>query len=166
LSTVKETLTVLRLDGLEVFSSTLQAIGGSCKNLVEIGLSKCDSITDAGIASLATHCKLLSNIDLTCCHLVTDDALVTIAENCRGLECIRLESCHLISEKGLERIGTCCSQLKEIDLTDCHINDAVYWDISVSTRVFSFAALVKVLGTANVEAWPLLKYYRQRPRIY
>ncbi|GJN05066.1 hypothetical protein PR202_ga22665 [Eleusine coracana subsp. coracana] len=130
LPVIKNTLTVLRLDGLEVFSSSLQAIGASCKNLVEIGLSKCNRITDAGIVSLVNHCKCLRTIDITCCHLLTDDALASIAENCRRLECIRLESCPLVSEKGLERIGTLCSHLKEIDLTDCCINDAALQHLS------------------------------------
>lgn len=123
LSTVKETLTVLRLDGLEVFASSLLAIGDSCKNLVEIGLSKCNGVTDDGIFSLVAHCSFLRTIDLRCCHLLTNDSLASIAENCRMIECLRLESCPFISEKGLERIATLCSHLKEIDLTDCHVND-------------------------------------------
>ncbi|KAL6907843.1 hypothetical protein ACP4OV_002013 [Aristida adscensionis] len=124
LSTVKESLTVLRLDGLEVFSSGLVAIGCSCKNLLEIGLSKCNGVTDDGITSLVAHCNHLRTIDLTCCHLLTDDALAAIAENCRMVECLRLESCPFVSDKGLERIGSLCDNLKEIDLTDCRINDA------------------------------------------
>ncbi|TKV94372.2 hypothetical protein SEVIR_9G289800v4 [Setaria viridis] len=75
LSTICETLTVLRLDGLEIFASNLQSIGDSCKNLVEIGLSKCNGITDDGIASLVVNCGYLRTIDITCCHLVTNDAL-------------------------------------------------------------------------------------------
>ena len=124
LSTIGETLTVLRLDGLEIFASNLQAIGSTCKNLVEIGLSKCNGVTDDGIVSLVAHCCDLRTIDVTCCHLLTNDALAAIAENCRKIECLRLESCPFISEKGLEPIATLCSHLKEIDLTDCRINDA------------------------------------------
>ncbi|KAF8765889.1 hypothetical protein HU200_008057 [Digitaria exilis] len=123
LSTIGETLTVLRLDGLEIFASNLQAIGDSCKNLAEIGLSKCNGVTDDGIASLVVNCGYLRTIDVTCCHLLTNDALAAIAKNCRMVECLRLESCPFINEKGLERIATHCSHLKEIDLTDCRIND-------------------------------------------
>ncbi|CAD6252656.1 unnamed protein product [Miscanthus lutarioriparius] len=124
LSTIGETLTVLRLDGLEIFASNLQAIGSTCKNLVEIGLSKCNGVTDDGIVSLVAHCCDLRTIDVTCCHLLTNGALAAIAENCRKIECLRLESCPFISEKGLEPIATLCSHLKEVDLTDCRINDA------------------------------------------
>lgn len=124
LSTIGGTLTVLRLDGLQIFASNLQAIGSTCKNLVEIGLSKCNGVTDDGIASLVVHCCDLLTIDVTCCHLLTNDALAAIADNCRKVECLRLESCPFINEKGLERIAALCAHLNEIDLTDCHINDA------------------------------------------
>ncbi|XP_066338546.1 F-box/LRR-repeat protein 3-like [Miscanthus floridulus] len=135
LSTIGETLTVLRLDGLEIFASNLQAIGSTCKNLVEIGLSKCNGVTDDGIVSLVAHCCDLRTIDVTCCHLLTNDALSAIAENCRKIECLRLESCPFISEKGLERIATLCSHLKEIDLTDCRINDAALQHLAICSEL-------------------------------
>ncbi|KAI4987546.1 hypothetical protein ZWY2020_020346 [Hordeum vulgare] len=123
LVTLKATLTVLRLDGFEVSSSLLSAIGEGCTNLVEIGLSKCNGVTDEGISSLVARCSYLRKIDLTCCNLVTNDSLDSIADNCKMLECLRLESCSSINEKGLERIASCCPNLKEIDLTDCGVND-------------------------------------------
>ncbi|CAL4949691.1 unnamed protein product [Urochloa decumbens] len=124
LATLKETLTALKLDGLEVLDSLLQAIGEGCNNLVEIGLSKCSGVTDEGISSLVAQCSDLRAIDLTCCNLITNNALDSIAENCKMLERLRLESCSLINEKGLQQIATCCPNLKEIDLTDCGVNDA------------------------------------------
>ncbi|XP_037433159.1 F-box/LRR-repeat protein 3 isoform X1 [Triticum urartu] len=123
LVTLKATLTVLRLDGFEVSSSLLSAIGEGCTNLVEIGLSKCNGVTDEGISSLVACCSYLRTIDLTCCNLVTNNSLDSIADNCKMLECLRLESCSSINEKGLERIASCCPNLKEIDLTDCGVND-------------------------------------------
>uniref|UniRef100_J3NE16 F-box/LRR-repeat protein 15-like leucin rich repeat domain-containing protein n=2 Tax=Oryza brachyantha TaxID=4533 RepID=J3NE16_ORYBR len=124
LAKLKDTLTVLRLDGLEVSASVLQAIGESCNNLTEIGLSKCNGVTDEGISSLVAPCSRLRVIDLTCCHLLTNKALDSIAANCKMVECLRLESCSSISEKGLQQIATYCPILKEIDLTDCGVNDA------------------------------------------
>ncbi|NP_001333165.1 F-box/LRR-repeat protein 3 [Zea mays] len=124
LATLKETLTTLKLDGLEVSDSLLEAIGESCNKLVEIGLSKCSGVTDEGISSLVAQCSDLRTIDLTCCNLSTNNALDSIAGNCKMLECLRLESCSLINEKGLKRIATCCPNLKEIDLTDCGVDDA------------------------------------------
>ncbi|RLN30346.1 hypothetical protein C2845_PM05G15490 [Panicum miliaceum] len=124
LATLKETLTVLKLDGLGVSDSLLQAIGEGCNNLVEIGLSKCSGVTDEGISSLVAQCSDLRIIDLTCCNLITNNALHSIADNCKMLECLRLESCSLINEKGIKQIASCCPNLKEIDLTDCGVNDA------------------------------------------
>ncbi|CAL4982855.1 unnamed protein product [Urochloa decumbens] len=137
LSTIGQTLTVLRLDGIEIFASNLQAIGDNCKNLVEIGLSKCNGVTDDGITSLVINCSHLRTIDVTCCHLLTNDALAAIAENCRMVECLRLESCPFITEKGLEQIGTLCSHLKEIDLTDCRIDDEALQHIASCSELQS-----------------------------
>uniref|UniRef100_A0A804RDE4 F-box/LRR-repeat protein 15-like leucin rich repeat domain-containing protein n=1 Tax=Zea mays TaxID=4577 RepID=A0A804RDE4_MAIZE len=137
LARLKETLTLLKLDGLEVSDSLLQAIGESCNKLVEIGLSKCSGVTDGGISSLVARCSDLRTIDLTCCNLITNNALDSIADNCKMLECLRLESCSLINEKGLERITTCCPNLKEIDLTDCGVDDAGLCS-SISDRGIAF----------------------------
>ncbi|TVU49868.1 hypothetical protein EJB05_01207, partial [Eragrostis curvula] len=123
LATLKETLTMLKLDGLEVSDSLLQAIGEGCVNLVEIGLSKCTGVTDEGISSLVAQCSHLRTIDLTCCNLITNSALDAIADNCKMVERLRLESCSLINEKGLKRIASCCPNLTEVDLTDCGVND-------------------------------------------
>ncbi|KAL5224659.1 hypothetical protein ABZP36_011298 [Zizania latifolia] len=124
LAKLTDTLTVLRLDGLEVSASVLQAIGEGCSNLVEISLSKCNGVIDEGVSSLVARCSHLRAIDLTCCHLLTYNALDSIADNCKMVECLRLESCSSISKKGLEQIASCCPNLKEIDLTDCGVNDA------------------------------------------
>ncbi|WOL12170.1 hypothetical protein Cni_G20935 [Canna indica] len=121
LNGLKDSLTVLKLDGFQLCSSSLKIIGMNCKNLAKIGLSKCKSVTDEGISELVAGCVDLMTIDLTCCHLLTDKALMAIGEHCKKLSCLRLESCNLITEKGLDRIGTCCSNLEEIDLTDCSI---------------------------------------------
>ncbi|OEL33796.1 F-box/LRR-repeat protein 3 [Dichanthelium oligosanthes] len=135
LATLKETLTVLKLDGLEVSDSLLQAIGEGCNNLVEIGLSKCSGVTDEGISSLVARCSDLRAIDLTCCNLITNNALDSIADNCKMLARLRLESCSLINEKGLKHIATCCPNLKEIDLTDCGVNDAALEHLAKCTEL-------------------------------
>ncbi|XP_073008896.1 F-box/LRR-repeat protein 3 isoform X1 [Typha latifolia] len=135
LSCVKNTLTVLKLDGFQVSSSSLRVIGGSCKNLVEIGLSKCTGVTDESISELVAICVDLRTVDLTCCHHLTDNALYSIADNCKRVESLLLESCSLITEKGLERIATCCSNLKEIDLTDCGVNDTALKFLSACSEL-------------------------------
>jgi F-box/leucine-rich repeat protein 2/20 len=128
---------MLKLDGLEVSDSLLQAIGESCNKLVEIGLSKCSGVTDEGISSLVAQCSDLRTIDLTCCNLITNNALDSIADNCKMLECLRLESCSLINEKGLKQIATCCPNLKEIDLTDCGVDDAGLCSLDLCLFVFN-----------------------------
>ncbi|KAK1319419.1 hypothetical protein QJS10_CPB04g00884 [Acorus calamus] len=120
-----KSLKSIRLDGFKVSESILRMIGLGCKALAEIGLSKCEGVTDEGIVKLVSSCVELRTIDLTCCHLVTDISLFAIADSCKKLACLRLESCGLITENGLLRLGSCCSSLEELDLTDCsNMNDS------------------------------------------
>ncbi|XP_073008897.1 F-box/LRR-repeat protein 3 isoform X2 [Typha latifolia] len=126
LSCVKNTLTVLKLDGFQVSSSSLRVIGGSCKNLVEIGLSKCTGVTDESISELVAICVDLRTVDLTCCHHLTDNALYSIADNslkflsaCSELTTLKLGLCSDISDNGLAHIGSNCGELLELDLYRC-----------------------------------------------
>lgn len=130
LGSIKATLTRLKLDGLEVSDVSLQNIGANCKNLLEIGLSKCHSLSDEGIRGLVPSCTGMRSIDLTCCHLLTDNALATIAKYCSHLTCLRLEACSLLTENGFGQIVTGCPQLQEIDLTDCNISDSALQHLS------------------------------------
>ncbi|MQM10066.1 hypothetical protein Taro_042955 [Colocasia esculenta] len=124
LKDLEKNLNTIKLDGFHVSSTVLGTIGLHCKDLVEIGLGKCNGVTDEGILALLSGCIRLRTIDLTCCHLITDIALYAIAKTCSTtLTCLRLESCTSITEKGLNRIGTFCVHLVEIDLTDCGIDD-------------------------------------------
>ncbi|XP_077218584.1 uncharacterized protein LOC143852846 isoform X1 [Tasmannia lanceolata] len=112
----------IRLDGIRVSTSALQIIGLKCKNLVEIGLSRCTGVTDEGVSVLVS--SNLMTLDLTCCNMLTDNAILAIANSCKKLVCLRLESCSLITEEGFDRLGSCCPSLQELDLTDCNVNDA------------------------------------------
>ncbi|XP_043709419.1 F-box/LRR-repeat protein 3 isoform X1 [Telopea speciosissima] len=115
----------IRVYAARVSDWSLGIIGNNCKQLVEIGLSKCTGVTDLGIKKLVSGCPDLKILDLTCCHLITDAALSAIADSCKNRLCLRLESCNLITQMGLGRLGSCCLLLEELDLTDCMgVNDA------------------------------------------
>ncbi|KAK9139288.1 hypothetical protein Scep_008969 [Stephania cephalantha] len=113
----------IKLDRACVSTSVLRAVGLNCKNLLEIGLIKCEGVTDEVIKELVSGLGNLKTLDLTCCSAITDAALAAIAESCKKLTCIKLESCEFITEKGLSQLGS-CSLLEEVDLTDCiGVND-------------------------------------------
>ncbi|PKI51484.1 hypothetical protein CRG98_028044 [Punica granatum] len=117
-------LNTIRVDGARVSESSLQSFCTNCKNLSEIGLSKCVGLTNIGIMQLVCGCSNLRFLDLTCCHSITDVAVYAVLESCRKLTCLKLESCIMITEKGLYYLGSFCTLLQEIDLTDCSgIND-------------------------------------------
>lgn len=151
-------MNILKLDGLQLPVSALETVGLNCKNLLEIGLSKCHGVTDEGISQLVEGCRDLLTIDLTCCSSLTDKSLFSIAASCRGVKCLRLESCVLISEKGLDQVATCCTDLKEIDLTDCNVNDngmVAIFDIICTDLFICFSLFL-------IHRWTNIFYYMEQ----
>lgn len=108
-----------RVDGARVSESSLESFSTNCKNLSEIGFSKCIGMTNIGIMQLVCGCSNLQFLDLTCCHSITDAAIFAVSDSCRNLKSLKLESCSMITEKGLYYLGSFCSLLEELDLTDC-----------------------------------------------
>ncbi|KAJ6995940.1 hypothetical protein D5086_009786 [Populus alba] len=117
-------LNTIIIDGGRVSDTIFQTISNNCKSLIEIGLSKCEGVTNMGIIQLVSGCVNLKIINLTCCCSIADAAITAIANSCRNLLCLKLESCNMITEKSLEQLGLHCLLLEVLDLTDCcGIND-------------------------------------------
>ncbi|KAK6915629.1 Leucine-rich repeat [Dillenia turbinata] len=112
-------LNLIKFDGARLSDSKFLSISLYCKQLVEVGLSKCIGVADEGIIQLASGCVNLKILDLTCCNLITDIGISAIADCCTNLVSLKVESCNLITEKGLERLGHSCLLIEELDLTDC-----------------------------------------------
>ncbi|KAK6915626.1 Leucine-rich repeat [Dillenia turbinata] len=124
-------LNLIKFDGARLSDSKFLSISLYCKQLVEVGLSKCIGVADEGIIQLASGCVNLKILDLTCCNLITDIGISAIADCCTNLVSLKVESCNLITEKGLERLGHSCLLIEELDLTDCSgVDDTgivTYW---------------------------------------
>lgn len=116
-------LKTIRVDGARVTKSFFQIISTNCSLLVEVGLSKCEGVNDAGIMQLASGRPNLKILDLTCCNDLTDMAISAIAHSCTKLVCLKLESCSLLTEKSFSYLGSSCHLLEELDLTECCVND-------------------------------------------
>ncbi|XP_076903068.1 F-box/LRR-repeat protein 3-like [Bidens hawaiensis] len=116
-------LKTIRVDGVRVNDSFFQIISTNCLFLVEVGLSKCEGVDDAGVMQLAYGHPGLKILDLTCCNDLTDMAISAIARSCTKLVCLKLESCSLLTEKSFSFIGLSCVLLEELDLTECCVND-------------------------------------------
>lgn len=117
-------LKVLRIDGAQVSDSILDTISNKCRFLTEIGLGKCEGVTDIGITKLVCGCLNLRNLDLTCCSDLSDLSIISIAYSCECVVCLKLECINLLNDKGLYFLGSFSMLLEEIDLTDCPgVND-------------------------------------------
>nr|XP_043624792.1 F-box/LRR-repeat protein 3 [Erigeron canadensis] len=116
-------LKTIRVDGARVTESFFQTISTNCFSLVEVGLSKCEGVNDAGIMQLAYGHPNLKILDLTCCNDLTDMAILAIAHSCTKLLCLKLESCSLLTERSFGYLGSSCHLLEELDLTECSVNN-------------------------------------------
>ncbi|CAL0302311.1 unnamed protein product [Lupinus luteus] len=124
-------LSILRMNGVRVSDFILLTIGTNCKSLVELGLSKCISVTNMGIMHLVSGCCSLKILDLTCCRFITDAAISTIADSCPDLICLKLESCNMVTENCFRQLSSNCLLVQELDLTDCSgINDIALKNLS------------------------------------
>ncbi|RLM58006.1 hypothetical protein C2845_PM18G12310 [Panicum miliaceum] len=148
LSTIGETLTVLRLDGLEIFVSNLQAIADSCKNLVEIGLSKCNGVTDDALQHL-TSCSELQILKLGLCSSISDKGLVYIGSNCAKLVELDLYRCSAITDEGLAALVRGCKKIRMLNLRYCtQITDAGLKHLSTLEELtnLEMRCLVRITG--------------------
>ena len=116
-------------------------------DLMQIDLTDCDQVSDAGLANLMKECpnlmpdKLLSKakgtaflrvtaaernqitaIDLTDCQFVTDEGLAILAEKCVQLHPDKITSIYK-GDKFLKAVADFQTELEEIDLTDCKVTD-------------------------------------------
>ncbi|URD79708.1 F-box LRR-repeat protein 3 [Musa troglodytarum] len=137
LNDLRDSLTVLKLDGFQVFAPSLKIIGLNCRNLVEIGLSKsmkylsrcselkvlklglCDKISDEGLVHIASNGKKLRVLDLYRCFEVTDDGLAAIATGCKRIKNLNLCYCTRITDLGLKHLS-CLEDLLDLELRGVH----------------------------------------------
>ncbi|KAF7845255.1 F-box/LRR-repeat protein 3 [Senna tora] len=125
----------IRLDGCQVTSAGLKAIGSSCMSLKELSLSKCLGVTDEALSFLLSKHKDLRKLDITCCRSITHLSIASIVNSCTNLISLRMESCTLVPREAFVLIGQRCHSLEELDLTDNEIDDEGLKTISRCTRL-------------------------------
>jgi len=92
---------------------------GKLKNLINLDLSECSKIDDAGIISVAKHCPLLGTLSLNWCWEITDVGLACIVNKCKYL--INLNLCGVVRLLGdfLPSINKLLVGLQLLDLEQC-----------------------------------------------
>lgn len=126
----------VKLDGCQVTSAVLKAIGQWCISLRELSLSKCAGVADDGLSFLVSRHRELRKLDIACCREITNISIESIATSCTSLTSLRMESCTLVSEKAFISIGQNCHFLEELDFTDNEVDNEGFFSLPPNTAFY------------------------------
>lgn len=68
-----------------------------CPRLINLDVSDCTKLSDAGVRAAATACPLLASLDMSNCAYVSDETLREISLVCAGLRSLDASHCPNIS---------------------------------------------------------------------
>ncbi|KAK9009418.1 hypothetical protein V6N11_035952 [Hibiscus sabdariffa] len=131
----------LDLQGCYVGDQGLAVVGQCCKQLEDLNLRFCESLTDAGLVELATKCgKSLKSLGVAACARITDKSLEAVGSHCKSLETLSLDS-EFISNKGILAIAEGCPLLKVLKLQCINVTDRALMAVGVSCLSLEMLAL-------------------------
>lgn len=84
------------------------------KNLLEINISWCDSITENGIEALARGCTKLRRFSSKGCKQVNNNAVICLATYCKSLTVLNLHSCDVSTREFLFTGHTLLNQISYV----------------------------------------------------
>ncbi|XP_071741448.1 F-box/LRR-repeat protein 12-like [Rutidosis leptorrhynchoides] len=119
-TTKLETLTLCYSFGCpNITDSCLTPLLKYGSTLNSLYLDQCGSITDTGLALIASACPLLTVISLAGTS-VSDDGLKVVSQSCKSLEELNLNSCQDISDHGIYYLNQNCRQLRALRISGCY----------------------------------------------
>ncbi|KAK6254626.1 hypothetical protein SCA6_015931 [Theobroma cacao] len=131
----------LDLQGCYVGDQGLAVVGKCCKQLEDLNLRFCESLTDAGLVDLATGCgKSLKSLGVAACARITDRSLEAVGSHCKSLETLSLDS-EFIHNKGILAIAQGCPLLKVLKLLCINVTDEALTAVGVSCLSLEMLAL-------------------------
>ncbi|XP_037539123.1 dynein regulatory complex subunit 6 [Nematolebias whitei] len=91
-----------------------------CRNLQELNVSECDSVTDTVVQRIIQGCPCLLYLNLSC-TLITNTTLKEISRSCVRLQYLSLAYCCRFTDKGFLYLttGTAGRNLLHLDLSGC-----------------------------------------------
>ena len=93
----------LRLSGCSISDDGLSNLAFGCIGPVAIlDISKCLSITNVGLASMASGFGSITKLNISGCFSIDNDGLVILARRCPEMIDLKIEGCSAITEKGLQ----------------------------------------------------------------
>ncbi|KAE8667966.1 F-box/LRR-repeat protein 4 [Hibiscus syriacus] len=131
----------LDLQGCYVGDQGLAVIGQCCKQLEDLNLRFCESLTDVGLVELATQCgKSLKSLRVAACGRITDKSLEAVGSHGKSLETLSLDS-ELISNKGIIAIAQGCPLLKVLKLQCINVTGRALMAVGISCLSLEMLAL-------------------------
>ena len=91
---------------------------GSCPKLGGVCVSFCEEVTDESVTSLAAHFPRIHTLDVSYTQ-VTDAGLVQFGKGCRELKLLNLRGL-TISDAGLHELAKGCLGLEQLNVCECH----------------------------------------------
>ncbi|MDB6080792.1 MAG: F-box/LRR-repeat protein 7-like [Chlamydiia bacterium] len=118
----KQLLNLELYDCESITDKGLEAIASGFTQLEALTIEKNDHITDSGVESL-TQCKQLIKLNFTMCELITNKGLDKIITNCPNLIHFSLLYCEKveITDRELYEISVYCPQLIDLQFNGKHL---------------------------------------------
>lgn len=91
----------------------------SCRNLQELDLSGCESLTDVGVIAVAENCPLLEVLRLASCQRLTDCTFVALGSFCNRLKAISACGCGNLSDLGITCLAQGARGLRDVNVGWC-----------------------------------------------
>ncbi|XVF66346.1 hypothetical protein PTKIN_Ptkin10aG0027900 [Pterospermum kingtungense] len=131
----------LDLQGCYVGDQGLAVVGKCCKQLEDVNLRFCESLTDAGLVDLATRVgKSLKSLGVAACARITDKSLEAVGSHCKSLETLSLDS-EFIRNQGILAIAQGCPLLKVLKLQCINVTDEALMGVGISCLSLEMLAL-------------------------
>ncbi|XP_022760432.1 F-box/LRR-repeat protein 4 isoform X3 [Durio zibethinus] len=152
----------LDLQGCYVGDQGLAVVGKCCKQLEDLNLRFCESLTDAGLVDLVTGCgKSLKSLGMAACARITDKSLEAVGSQCKSLENLSLDS-EFIRNKGILAIAQGCPLLKVLKLQCINVTDRALIAVGVSCLSLEMLALRSFQQFTDERLTELALLYCQR----
>lgn len=127
--------------GCYVGDKGLAAVGECCKQLEDVNLRFCESLTDTGLIELALGSgKKLKSLGIAACARITDISLEAVGSHCQSLQSLSLDS-ECIHNKGVLSVAKGCPVLKVLKLQCINVTDVALEAVGIFCKSLEFLAL-------------------------
>src|SRR6185312_870648 len=135
----------LRLEGLKISDTLINAILHSCPNIYFLILDKSKGFTNIPIIEMARFSPKLQHLSLNSCICLTNRCITEITRSCPKLRHFELGYCSIDNE-AVEEIAYSCTNLKYLSLKGCKgISEEVMKKLNPKIKIFFLSSSKEVI---------------------